>query len=402
MADIYLARQAIFDNTFDVFAYELLFRDNHINRAGVVDGDQATSNVIVNTFMEIGLNNIVGDRLAFINLTRAFIVNEQNISLPKDRVVLEMLEDIVPDEEVIEGLKRLAGQGYQIALDDFILNESVRPLIKLADIIKIDVMALTNQQIKNHVAELKHYPVKLLAEKVESAEMFDLCKSLGFDYYQGYYFAQPKVIKKKSLPTNRLAILDLLGRLHNSDLNISSIEELIAQDVALSFRILSYVNSASMGLSRKVESIHEAIVLVGLQNVRNWSTLIAMSMVDNKPVELVTTAIIRGHMCELIAEALNQKNCKSFFTVGLFSALDALMDTTMEAILTQLPLADHIAQALLDFTGIHGQILSCVLAYERGEWSTIDHGLPAIPGIHKIYLESLMWSSRMRAQLLQC
>ncbi|MEE9492124.1 MAG: HDOD domain-containing protein [Gammaproteobacteria bacterium] len=401
MPDIYLARQPIYDSSLNVYAYELLFRDNEQNRAGVIDGDEATSNVIVNTFMEIGLNNIVDDRLAFINLTRSFIVNAKQISLPRDRVVLELLEDIAPDEEVIAGMQRLSRQGYQIALDDFVLHETVRPLIELADIIKIDVMALSDQQIRNHVEELRRYPVKLLAEKVESWEMYDMCKALNFDFYQGYYFSLPKIIQKKSLPTNRLSILTLLGQLQDPDIATKDLEDIIAKDVALSYRMLNYVNSAALGLARKVDSIHEAIILVGLQNIRSWATLIAMSMVDDKPVELVNTAMIRGRMCERLAQILDQSNPKSFFTVGLFSALDALMDTSMDAILTQLPLAEHIADALVEHNGIHGQILTCVLDYERGEWNNMNHDLPHIPEIHKVYLDALMWASQMRAQMIQ-
>lgn len=401
MSDIYIARQPIYDRDLNVYAYELLFRGDTTNEAGFVDGDQATSDVIVNTFMEIGLNNIVGDRLAFINLTRAFIVDERPISLPRDRVVLELLEDIDADEEVIQATRRFVEQGYKIALDDFIFHESLRPLVEAASIIKIDVMALEEAEIRAHVEELRHYPLKLLAEKVEHQAMYQLCVELGFDYFQGYFFAQPVVIQGQRLPNNRLSILRLLGRLQDPLLSTGELEELVSQDVTLSFRILRYVNSAALSLPRKIESIHEAVVLVGSQNIKHWALLLAMSSVDNKPVELVVMAMIRGKMAELLATALELPNPESYFTVGLFSALDALMDNSMEEILTQLPLADHIASALLHGEGSHGEVLNCVLAYERGYWEAVRCKLLPMPDIRNCYLDALKWAGEMRKQLIQ-
>lgn len=401
MSDIYIARQPIYDCDLNVYAYELLFRDNDINRAGIVDGDQATSDVIVNTFMEIGLNNIVGDRLAFINLTRSFIVDERPVSLPRDRVVLELLEDIDPDEEVIEAAQRFVKQGYCLALDDFIFNEALRPLVETASIIKIDVMALDKQEIREHVQQLREYPVKLLAEKVEDQAMYRYCVELGFDYFQGYFFAQPVIIQGQRLPNNRLSILNLLGKLQDPSISARQLEDLISQDITLSFRILRYVNSASLSLPRKVESVHEAVVLVGLQNIKSWSLLLAMSAVDNKPVELVIMAMIRGKMAELLATRMGLSNPESYFTVGLFSALDALMDNSMEEILTQLPLADHISSALLSHQGEHGEILSCVLAYERGNWEAVRCQLLTMPEIRNCYLEALKWAGQMRMHLVQ-
>lgn len=389
MNDIYIGRQPIYDRDLGVYAYELLFRDDTRNQARVVDGDHATSNVIVNTFMEIGLDNIVGEHLAFINLTRSFFTDEHVVSLPRERVVLELLEDIVVDEVLIEGVKRLSEQGYLIALDDFIYHESLRPLLELADIVKIDVMALDRTQIGEHVRRLRHYPVRLLAEKVETQQEFDYCHEQGFDYFQGYFFAQPKIIRGRRLPNNRLAILRLLNRLQDPSVSTRELEDLIVQDVAFSYRILKYVNSAAFGLRRQVESVHQAVVYAGLQTIRSWASLLAMSRLDDKPMELVVTAMVRGKMAELLARSLNQSQPESFFTVGLFSALDALMDKSMEDILTQLPLAAHIADALLAHEGLHGEVLRCVLCYERGEQNGIHCQTLSLGRIRDCYLESL-------------
>lgn len=401
MSDIFIGRQPIYDRKLGVYAYELLFRTADMNRAAITDGDKATSDVIINTFLEIGLDNIVSNRLAFINLTRSFFVNEHSISLPKDRVVLELLEDIEADDEVVAGVKRLSDQGYTIALDDFIYHESLKPLVQLANIIKIDIMALDRDQVRDHVQALRKHPLRLVAEKVETQEDFDYCMELGFDYFQGYFFAQPKVIRGQRLPNNRLAILKLLSRLQDPDISPQQLEDLIAQDVAFSYRILRYVNSAAFALPRTIESIQQAVIILGLKNIKSWTTLLAMSQVDNKPAELVITAMVRAKMTEELARAQKADRPDSFFTVGLFSALDALMDNTMEEILTQLPLADHISDALLHHKGIHGEVLSCVLAYERGQWDQIQPTRLNRSQIRDCYLTAVQWAAGIRQQLIE-
>ncbi len=401
MNDIFIGRQPIYDRKLGVYAYELLFRTADMNRAAITDGDKATSDVIINTFLEIGLDNIVSNRLAFINLTRSFFVNEHSISLPKDRVVLELLEDIEADDEVVAGVKRLTDQGYTIALDDFIYHESLKPLVQLADIIKIDIMALDRDEVRDHVQALRKHPLRLVAEKVETQEEFDYCMELGFDYFQGYFFAQPKVIRGQRLPNNRLAILKLLSRLQDPDISPQQLEDLIAQDVAFSYRILRYVNSASFALPRTIESIQQAVIILGLKSIKSWTTLLAMSQVDNKPAELVITAMVRAKMAEELAKAQKADRPDSFFTVGLFSALDALMDNTMEEILTQLPLADHISDALLHHKGTHGEVLSCVLAYERGQWDQIQPTRLNRSQIRDCYLTAVQWAAGIRQQLIE-
>ncbi|MFQ5645251.1 MAG: EAL and HDOD domain-containing protein [Thiogranum sp.] len=401
MSDIFIGRQPIYDRKLVVYAYELLFRTADMNAAAITDGDQATSDVIINTFLELGLDNIVSNRLAFINLTRSFFVNEHSISLPKDRVVLELLEDIEADDDVVAGVKRLSDQGYTIALDDFIYHESLKPLVKLARIIKIDIMALDRDEVRDHVRALRKHSLSLLAEKVETQEEFDFCMELGFDYFQGYFLAQPKVIRGQRLPNNRLAILKLLSRLQDPDISPQQLEDLIARDIAFSYRILRYVNSAAFALPRKIESIQQAVVILGLQSIKSWTTLLAMSQVDNKPAELVITAMIRAKMAEELARAQHAERPDSFFTVGLFSALDALMDNTMEEILTQLPLADHISDALLQRKGLHGEVLSIVLAYERGQWDRIQSTALSRAQIRDCYLMAVQWAAGIRQQLIE-
>ena len=400
MSDIFIGRQAIYDRKLEVYAYELLFRAAQVDSAKFVDGDQATSDVIVNTFMEIGLDNIVGKRLAFINLTRSFFVTEYSISLPRDRVVLELLEDIEADEAVLAGVQRLSAQGYAIALDDFIYHESLRPLVELADLIKIDIIPLSRDEIREHVRQLRQYNVKLLAEKVETRDDMDFCMELGFDYFQGYYFSQPKVIRKQQLPNNRLAILRLLSRLQDPEITPGTIEELVTQDISFSFKILRYVNSAAFAMPRKIESIQQAVIILGLKTIKSWIALLVMAGIEGKPDELVTTALVRAKMAEEIALARKEKHADAFFTVGLFSALDVLMDNTMEEILTQLPLANHISDALLYHTGLHGEVLASVLAYERGEWDLVQPNILDRQQFSDCYLKAIQWAGEVCQKLV--
>lgn len=401
MKDIFVGRQPIFNRRQGVYAYELLFRSAQQNVANIVDGDKATSDVIINTFMEIGLENIVGNKLAFINLTRTFFVNETSVSLPKDRVVLELLEDIEADDDVVAGVKRLREQGYSIALDDFIYHKSLQPLVDLADIIKIDIMALSKDEIREHVTQLRTHSLRLLAEKIETQDDFDFCMELGFDYFQGFFFAQPKVIRGKRLPNNRLAILKLLSRLNDPEITPNELEELIVQDVAFSYKILRYVNSAAIALPRKIESIQEAVVILGMATIRTWTTLLAMSHIDDKSTELVVIAMIRAKMAENMARMRKEPDPNTYFTVGLFSALDALMGNSMEEILTQLPLADHITEALLYHRGPHGKALSCVLTYERSEWEHIHCGVLSASDIRDTYLSAMQWANEVCQSLIE-
>ena len=401
MDDIFIGRQPIYNRELGVYAYELLFRAAPHNAARFSDGDQATSNVIVNAFMEIGLDNIVGQHLAFINLTRAFFVEQENICLPKERVVLELLEHIEPDVEVIEGIKRLSAQGYSIALDDFVYRDGLQPLVQLADIVKVDVMVQQRDEIRSQVQKLRQHSLKLLAEKVETRDTFDFCLELGFDYFQGYFFAQPQVVRGQRLPNNRLAILRLLSRLQDPNIKPAELEELIVQDVTFSYRILRYVNSAAFSLAHKIESVHQAVVILGQKTIKTWTTLLAMSGVDNKPTELVITAMVRGKMAEALARALKAPHPEAFFTVGLFSALDALMDNTMQEILTQLPLAEHISSALLYHKGIHGEVLASVLAYERGEWEQAGCETLGASQVRDCYLSAVRWAGDVSRQLVK-
>ena len=399
MQDIYIGRQPIFDCDLNVFAYELLFRSGTQNSAGTFDGDQATSQVIVNAFIEIGLDQIVGDARAFINLTRSFVTSNAPLPFPKDRVVLEVLEDIHPDAEVIAGVRNLAAQGYSMALDDFVYDDILKPLIELAQFVKIDLMALSREQLNEHVRLLRSYNVKLLAEKIETQEEFEHCKSLGFDYFQGYFLSKPNIVQGTQLPPNRLAVLQLLSKLQDPETDTSEIEKLVGQDVALSYKLLRYINSAFFALPKKIDSIRQAVVYLGTQSIKTWVTLLVVAGLGNKPAELVIQAMQRAKMCELLAQTAKRKNTEAYFTVGLFSLLEALMDTPLEKILEALPFSEDIRNALLKQEGPYGEALTCVIAYEKGDFLRAHFDRLAPSQMTDTYLASARWADQSASAL---
>ena len=393
--EVFVGRQPIYTQQLDVFAYELLFRSGELQHAGVTDGNQATAQVLVNTFLELGLETLVGSKRAFVNLTRDFLLQDYSLVFPADRVVLEVLEDVEVDDDVLAALRHLSAQGYIIALDDFFYQEHLRPLVELADIIKIDVLASGRTTVAEHVKLLRHYDVQLLAEKVETQEDFTYYKTLGFDYFQGYFFCRPDVVKGQRSPTNRLVILELLAKLQSPETTFHELEELISRDVSLSYKVLRAANTAIYTRARKVESIHQALQLVGLTAMTNIVSLFLLAKIDDKPHELLITAMVRAKMCEQLAKRMQQSNSATSFTVGLLSVLDAFMDRPMPDILPSLPLADEIVGALLAQEGRLGATLRCVLAYERGDWETVENlGCPR-DLLVKTYLEALRWATAM-------
>lgn len=399
MLDVFVGRQPIYNRKLEVFAYELLFRADVNNYAVFDDADQATSQVILNTFMEIGLENIVGDKLAFINFTRTFILGSYLFPFPQARIGLEILEDIRVDASIIESVRKLSAQGYLIVLDDFVYHDDLRPLLEMADIIKLDILALGHAGVLEHLDILKNYEVDMLAEKVETQDDFEFCKKLGFNYFQGYFFCQPNVIKGQRIPVNRLATLQILAKLQDPDTGMQELEALVSQDVSMSYKLLRCVNSSVYGLPIRVESISHALMVLGHQGLKAWASLIALSSIDDKPHELLQTALIRAKMCELLAVAMQRSNKEPFFTVGLFSVLDALMDVPMWELLNSLSVSADINQALLHQQGELGAILRCVLAYERGDWDNVNCPGLTHEQITHAYLEAVSWADQAGKEL---
>lgn len=393
MDEVFVGRQPIYDREGRTLAYELLFRARNENSARFDSGDAATYEVFQNILMDIGLHRLVGDKLAFINLTRPFITGSMANILPPTRVVLEVLEDIQIDDEVVAAVRSLTERGYVIALDDYIYHEHHVPLLQLASIVKIDLKSLTTAQLHEHVRQLEPYNLKLLAEKVETVEEYETCLSLGFDYFQGYYLSRPVVVQGQRMPTNRLAVVELIKTLYLPDLSIKELEAHIARDVSLSYHLLRFINSAFYGLRRSIESIRHAIVYLGQDAVRNWIMIMTLRNLQDQQSELLTDSLVRARMAQSLAEAASLKKADSFFTVGLFSNLEQILQLPMAQLLEELPLSTEVTAALLRLEGPMGEALGCVLAFESKDPATPRRfqNLDEIR-IGKLYLESVAWA----------
>lgn len=400
MPEVFIGRQPIYDREMRVRAYELLFRSSNDNRATIVDGDEATNEVIQGTFMDLGLDRIAGDKTVFINLTRNLLMSEAILAFPPARVVLEVLEDVEIDEELLASVRLLSQKGYRIALDDFVYREGPQPLLAVADIVKVDLAQLENGQLAEQVRELRRHSVQLLAEKVEDREQYAICRELGFEYFQGYYLCRPNVIHGRSIATNRLTVLQLINKLHQPDPDLRELEAHIANDVSLSYHLLRFINSAYYGLSRPVESIHRAVVYLGRDAVRHWVTLLALRSVKGKPSEVLPTALVRARMCQLLAQSAGFPQNDSFFTVGLFSTLEQILQAPMSDVLAQLPMSEEVNAALLRGEGPMGEALACAMAFEEESpdtarrFGTLD---PVDSG--QIYLSAVAWANELKKQM---
>jgi len=393
---VLVGRQPIYDDKLQVYAYELLYRASEIQNCvpRSFDGNAATSEVMLNTFLEIGLENIVGLKPAFINLTEDFLVGGLPCPLPPNSVVLEILENIKPTPKVLSGLVELKECGFKLALDDFIFEDDYMPFVEYADFIKVDVNQLSQTELVENINKISRPSLNLIAEKVETLEQFEICKLLGFHFFQGYFLAKPVIVKGHKMPANKLAVLQLLNSLQDPSVDIDELLELIKIDASLSYKILRYINSPSYSLDTEVNSIRQALILLGLDTLKRWVTLIVLSGISDKSSELILIALFRAKMCELLSLAIKETNNEDYFLVGLFSTLDAMLDQSMEDILHSLPLQDHLKNALLTGKGKTGRILGCVKAYEKGDWQNLHCGSISINTLRNTYMESIAWADQ--------
>lgn len=393
-----IARQPILDRDCQLYAYELLFRRNPQDLNANLDdlpADVATSRVINYTFLELGIERVAGDHIVFINLTRSFILNDDPIPAARNKVVLELLEDIEVDDELLEGLRKLKTRGYTIALDDFIFHESLRPLLELATIVKVDIQALSKQSLHEHVQVLREYPVKLLAEKVETRADYKLCHQLGFDYFQGFFFCEPDIIEARPVPRHKLTVLELINKLQQPDLDFEDIETIVSRDAGMTYKLLRLLNSAALALPNKVESIQQGLILLGFDAIKTWVTLIAMSDIEAAPQGLLDHSLLRAKLCESLS-AYYHCNAQSGFMVGLLSSIDAMLGHPMPDIIETLPLGEAVKQALIQNEGELGQLLSDVLLYEIGLWDKMNNMPVTLEQLGQHYLQAMTWATTAR------
>lgn len=391
--DVFVARQPIFDQNKQLFAYELLFRSGASNVFPEIDGEIATSNLLSSSFFTVGIDRISAGKKVFINFTEELLLQGTAEMFPAEKIIVEVLEDVTPSEEVVDSCKRLVDKGYTLALDDFVYYRKLEPLIELAEIIKIDFRHTSTEAIRRMVEDLKSCNCRLLAEKIETYQEFEQALAMGFSYFQGYFFAKPEVLRNKDMLSSELTVMKLICEVNRVELDIDKLEQLINQDISLSFKLMNYLNSSAFMRQKPLSSIREAIVSLGVVGVRMFVSLIAAgSLATEKPHELIKTSIIRARFLEQIGIELNM-NGQNFFMLGLFSLLDAMLDNSMDFVLEKLPLADEVREALIHHRGVLYCYLQLVEKYESCQWSCVDSQLSAagIPAarILDFYLDAL-------------
>jgi c-di-GMP phosphodiesterase len=390
MQSAFIARQPIFNRKLEVVGYELLFRGRGYAGDGSSDSPhRATATVVLNSFTELELNRIVGRKRAWINVTREFILEGLAQAIPADRGGLEVAEDEDFDDELLAGLRDLKERGYRLALDGFGSREHPDEVLELFDIVKLDVCDLGAERLAEQVERLRPHRCQILAKRVATPPEQEACVDAGCDLFQGYFFCQPAVVATRSITANRLALLQVVAALQRPDVELSDLEQLVARDVALSFRMLRYVNSAYFGLRGDVRSIGQALALLGVENARRWATLSVLASVDDKPTELTLTALTRARFCELAGGQLEIASPSELFTLGLFSVIDALMDVPMQEAVASLPLADDMRDALIHRSGPMGELLETAAARETGEAA----GNATLAHADELYLRSVIWAN---------
>ena len=404
---IFLGRQPIFGREQKLFAYELFFRDGLIatgNRAEILDPTHATATVIANAFAELSTNDVLGPYRGFINVDRDILFSDLIEALPQQLVALEILESVKPTPEVLARCQQLHDLGFMLAADDVIeVNELSRPLLALADIIKVDIQNMEAGRLRAVVEQLKPFGKKLLAEKVETAEQLSLCQSLGFDLFQGYFFAKPTLIVGKKLNPSQLVLIRLLGLVFE-DADTSAIEAAFKTEPGLTVNMLRLTNSVACGLSINVTSLRHAITILGRRQLQRWLQLLIFTTPKGGTQgvnPLLQLAATRGRVMELIAERVvprNREFADHSFMVGIMSLMPALLGMQMADILDQLPVAQRVKQALLDYAGQHGLMLRLVEATEQPDPLALEEPLSHLPAINSDFLgacltQGLAWAN---------
>lgn len=393
--DLFVARQPIFTVHRKLFAYELLYRGTKTSSLQNTSGNKATTSVLSSAFLTEGIEKISGLRPCFINFTRDLLLQNLPASFSKKLIVVEILEDVPPTPDIVVICKKLKDDGYTLALDDFVYDPSLEPLVEIADIIKFDFLLTPIDTLQKTLYKLSRHNLKYLAEKVESYEEFIQASKLGFSYFQGYFFAKPEKILIKEIDSSKINLVNLLAEVSRKNTTKRKIEQIIQRDVALAYKLLRYINSSYFYRLNRIDSIAHAITYLGENELRRFIILVLISeLASDKPGELVRLAVVRAKMGELLAQETPLKGkADEVFVLGLFSLLPALLDTTMEYICEQLLLGEHLTNALVHQTGLYSPFLEAVISYEKRDKKACLAALKEIavqPGkLHQLYMEAI-------------
>lgn len=404
--EIFIGRQPILDRSQNLAAFELLFRSGRSGGADVSDDLQATATVITRSFSDLGLHAVLGKYRGFINVSANLLMSDMLELLPQEQVVLELLETVEITDDIVARCRDLKAMGFSLALDDFVGYDPVyEPLLEVVEVVKIDLLQLDVPALEQLVRQLKAWPVQLLAEKVDSAEQAERCRQLGFHLFQGYYFAKPVVLTGKRSDPSKLALLKLLG-LILSDAETHDIERAFKHNPTLSYNLMRLVNSVATGLSHKINSLSQAIVVLGRRQLQRWLQLLLFTA-DNSdaefPTPLMQLAATRGKMAELLAHVTHPRDRDyqdRAFTAGIMSLLDTMLGMPMQDIVQQLNLAEDVQQALLAREGPIGLLLLLAEKQEANDLEGMAAVLAQEPNLSlgdvtRAGVEAMLWANNI-------
>lgn len=404
MQEIFLARQSIVDRNEGLIAFELLFRSaKNKMESGVIDDTGATAQVIVNAFGEMGVAEVLGSNKGFINVDAVFLHSDLIELLPKNQVVIELLETIVIDEKIIARCRELKEKGFTLAVDDVVdLTDDIRSLLGIVDIVKLDLMAINPEQLPALVKELKRYPVKLLAEKVEDREQARRCVEMGFDLFQGYHFARPEMLSGKRAHPSKIALLKIFSKMA-SDADNQEIEDAFKEHADLTYNLMRMVNSAGSGLSTKISSLKHGLMVLGRGPLKRWVQLLLYASDKDSATTspLMQLAATRGKLMELIAQHESEGDrdyADRAFMVGMLSLLDALLGEPLSDIVPRLCLQEDVEAALLRHEGEVGGLLTLCKKLEADDVDAVHESLFSrssltIDELNRAQLEAMGWAN---------
>ena len=400
---IFVARQPIFSLDDTIWGYELLFRHSDlVAYAQVADQVIATAKVIADGF-SIATTGIDQDKKFLINFPPQLLLQETALSLPKDICIIEILETVRPEPEIITACLKMKQDGYILALDDFIGEPGFEPFLEIADIVKVDVFDLKPPEIIKIAQQLNRYQCTLLAEKIEDRETYQLTRSLGFSLFQGYFFSKPEMMKGRKISTENIGKMQLMQELADEDFEVKKLAGIISNDISLSYRLLKHINSSFFALQQKIQSISQAITLLGSNALRQWLVVVLLSDLDHRQQaqELVFTAVCRGRFLELAAQnfALPAYKKETMFLLGLFSNLDSLLGLAMKEIMAEMPLNMAIKDALCGVKNEAYEWLALAIAIDNGHWQQVEqfltrHNLDS-KKMSTLHIQAKIWTARV-------
>lgn len=400
--EVFVARQPIFDVKENVVAYELLFRSDNYNSCYNKDGDKATIDVLNNCFTVIGMETLTEGKRAFVNFTETLILNKVPQLLPKEVVVVEILEDVKPTEKLINECKELKKLGYVLALDDFVYDSKYDPLIPYIDIIKVDFMQNNSLDRKKIIKKYNLKNIKFLAEKIETREEFTEAVNLGYTYFQGYFFSKPVIFSGEDIEVNKISEMQILLNLKKDNLDFDELEDIIKRDIALSYKLLKVVNSPAFGIPTEITSLKQALVILGERRVYQYIYMMSLiNMSSGKNKVLLESNVTRAKFGELLANKAGlDAKASDIFIMEILSNIDCFINRPLEGILSELPVSREIKEALVDKKNQLYNFHKLILSYQQGEWINFEISLNQFninrSIIPKVYFEALKWFKNLK------